>query len=291
MASTNPNPTRLFGAIVLTNLLWRLFCFAWCPLNFETWPGAAFEASAIASSGMLAIWLVLGDGSLPRRIIGIGLSYLGLRLAMDLGVFWHGYRLQQPGMSLELEFHIFRRVEDEVVACCLVLAIAYRLLSGWRITRRPTADNSAAQMQFRLIHLFVLTAVVSFLFAIAKSDWIHELSAEDQIMFWHAAAIVLAIFPALIIFLPQPRWWLILLMIATWAALSPLIACYFDFAGWLDMRFILLRHLFTTVLGPAVVTSATALALRRAGYRLQPLPIPVKRLLPAFNPPAFNPPA
>lgn len=258
----------LWGLVVI-HLLWRLLCFTVQPLNLFTWPGAAFESSALASSGLLVIWLVLADGELRRRAVGVLAIYVGFRSLQDAGVLLHS---RNAGFSpADAEINIFRFAEDEVVCCSVVLAFAVRWLTGLRISRNYSRDAAAVLPQFRLIHIFLLTAVVAILFGLARSTWFGTLGAggfgEHQIIFLHAVTIALALFPALLILLPKPRWWSRLLMFVTYAVLPLAVAGFFHFS-WVPWEWPIVNHLTTVVVGTFVTASLSATIARWSGFRL-----------------------
>lgn len=277
----------LLRAFVLAHLAWRLGCFSWGALNLGDLPGACFEASAIASSGLVVIWLVLSETPLRRRVVRAGLFYVGLRLMLELGLIVHAWRINQR--EIEFERVIFRFVEDEVIVATLVFALSLRRLTGWRIRRpEPAAEPWQSPVQFRLLHLFLLTGVISLLFGLARSKWFQTLGAEGfavhQILFLHAITIALTIVPAVIVLLPRPGW-LLVLMFAVWIALPFVIAGYFAFVGWFPLEWEMVRHLATTVFGPACVAGGSALVLRACGFRLQPARPARQRNWPAVLPP------
>jgi hypothetical protein len=249
------------------HLLWRLQAFVWMPLNLSTWPGACFEASAIASGGCLAIWLVLADGVWWRRFLAAGLIYAGMRLSQDAGVMLHHWRLQQV-TTMELE--IFREADFQTVGGSFVAALLLRWLTGWRLTHMP-AD--ATPPQFKLVQLFGVTGMVAVLFAVARSKWFKDFADTDSgIIFLHSSTITLAILPALCFLLSRPLW-TVPLTVFIWLLAPVLISGYYHVADWFPFyEWELIRHIFTTVIGPAVTATSLAIGLRHAGYRLRTLP-------------------
>jgi len=277
---TQPAHSAWLQRILFAQLAWRFTAFVWFPLSLQTWPGAVVEASAIASTGCVVAWLAMGDGPLRQRVVQAGLLYIALRLLQDLGVLLHAYRLHQTWEVYELE--ILRRVEDQTLACSVVLFIAIRSLTGWRIVRHSPANQiSAVRLQFQLLHLFLLTGLVALLFGVARADWFEEFSQGDTgVLFLHAITIALAIVPALVILLQRPRAGAILLLLLIWGLEPIAIAGYFHFAEWFPFEWEVVRHLITTVAGPAAAATTFAFALRWSGYRLCSVPARTKRQLP-----------
>lgn len=269
------------GVLVAVHLLWRLVCFSWQPLNLTTWPGAAFEASALAATGLLVIWLVLRSGNIWwRAVVCLGL-YIAFRLLQDGGVMLHYWRTGKGRGDLEII--IFRTVEDDVLYCTIVLALALRLMTGYRIAKveQPSAVAAATPViQFRLLHLLILTGVIAGLLGLARAAWFQTAGdagyGEQQIIFLHAVTIALAMFPALIMLLPERRWASSLAMILTWIGMPSLIAFYFHYARWFPWDWDIVQHLTTIVLGTSIASLLSAQVARRSGFRFY-APVAVSR--------------
>jgi hypothetical protein len=267
------NPLRIgpaLWALVFVQVVWRFACFTWQPLNLSTWPGAGFECSAIASTGLLAVWFILADGNTWRRGVGCMAVYAVLRFAQDAGICCRHWLTGRGDISNEV--YIFRTAEDQTLYCAIVLALAVRLLSSWRITRAAPVEETG-QLQFRLAHLFALMGIVAVLFALARAEWFQtagdEGYGEHQIIFLHSVTIALASFPALVILRPKRRWWRIALMFVAWASMPFWISGYFLFAQWFPWDWDIVQHLVTVVLGTALTSIASALVARRSGFRWQ----------------------
>lgn len=258
----------LWGLVVI-HLMWRLVCFTAQPLNLSTWPGAGFEASAFAASGLLVIWLVLAEGDLRWRTVGVLAIYAGFRGLQDAGVLLHSRGNGFSGAHTEIA--IFRFADDEAICCSFVLALAVRWLTGLQISRNYKRDAAAALPQFRLIHIFLLMAVVAALLGLARSTWFQQLGAggfgEHRIIFLHAVTIALALFPALLILLPKQRWWSRLLMLISYAALPLVVVGYFHFS-WFPWEWQIVKHMTTVVVGTFVAAGLSATIARWSGYRL-----------------------
>jgi hypothetical protein len=269
-------------ALVIVQVIWRLTCFTWLPLNLSTWPGAGFECSALAFTGLLAAWFVLADGNTWRRGVGCMTVYSVLRCAQDTGVVAHSWPRGYSGVKNDL--YIFRTAEDEVLYCAFVFALVVRALSGWRITRCEPATPGAGRLQFRLSHLLAFTGLVAVLFALARAEWFQKAGdegfGEHQIIFLHSVTIALASIPALIILRPTQRWWRIALVFIAWASMPLLISGYFLFAQWFPWDWGIVQHLVTVVIGAALTAITSALVARWCGFRLQPTGSEVKRTLP-----------
>ncbi len=254
------------------HFVWRCLAFVWMPINLQTWPGACVEASAIASTSCLVTWLMLADAPLWWRIVITLSLFVPLRLSQVLGIYWHGWRLEQ---TIIPELKILSDVDYQAAACSLAAAALLRWLTGWRNTRsssRVTQTNDEAPLQFKLSQLFLLTAIVAVLFGLARIKWQKQWAESyESILFLHASTIAVAVLPAILWLRPRLIWATLVLVIV-WLVEPVAIAGYFQFAGWFPFEWEMIRHLITTVAGPAVTATMLALALRSAGYRLRSLP-------------------
>lgn len=268
---------------VLVQIVWRFGCFSWQPLNLVTWPGAGFECSALAFTGLLDVWFVLADGNTWRRGVGCMAVYVVLRFVQDMGIVAHSWPTGYG--RVDNAVYIFRTAEDETLVCTLVLALAVRLLSSKRVTRAASsAVTDEAPFQFRLAHLLALTGVVAVLFALARAEWFqkagHDGFGEHQIIFLHSVTIAVTIFPALIVLRPRVRVLSIAAMFGTWASMPFFISGYFHFAQWFPWEWELVRHLVTIVVGTALTSLAAALVARWSGFRWQTMSGKAKEKLP-----------
>ncbi|WP_425615045.1 hypothetical protein NA78x_004933 [Anatilimnocola sp. NA78] len=273
--STNSKTLLLIGLAVL-HCLWRLIVFIWNPLNLTGSPYAAYEASTFASSGLLAMWLVLGSEPLHWRVTRLGGAYLILRVAQDAGLLIH-----DPKVSDHHAIQLFRWVDDYTILVSFGFALAIRWLTGWRLQHIAKGTPAISVNQFRLKQLLAATALIGALLAAAKSDWLKEKmphSGIDAILALHAILISMSLPPALILLWPRLSWQSLLLAILAWISVPFLFSGYFRLAEVIVTDDMFDPYVLVLAASPSTVALFSAIALRLAGYRLfVPLAIPSRR--------------
>jgi len=258
--------TVLLLGLAAFHCLWRLIVFIWTPLNLTGSPYAAYEASTFASSGLLAMWFVLGAEPLRWRVTRLGTVYLVLRVLQDAGLLIH-----DPDFSDRYAIHLFRLVEDYTILVSLVIAISLRALTGWRLQKLQKGAIACSINRFRLNQLLGATAFIGVLLAAAKSELLKERMPNtgiDAILALHAILISMSLAPAIILLWPRLGWQSLLLAALAWISVPFLFVGYFRLAEVIVTDEVTDPYLMVLAVSPASVAFFSAIALRLAGYRL-----------------------
>jgi hypothetical protein len=258
-------------ALLACHVAFRLGVFLWLPLNLSDWPGSLFELAAMASSSLLAAWLMLGSEPFPWRLRWFAAIYVSTILVQQAALALKRY-LMDSNFGPD-EFYIFRTVDEFAVVLTLLLAGSVRLLNGWRIVKSPTWKRSPGN-QFGLKQMFLVTAGVSLLLGLSQSEWFRAGWPEriESILLLHSVIIVMACAPAALLLRPRASWWLIFVTILAWLLNPFLFSAYFQLVGWLNGSDGMWEYVVPSFLGPSVTALIWAMVCRLIGYRLVAIP-------------------